>query len=111
MQQPPLSQRIKEIERRLEVQLFRRKARGMDLTDAGRVFLDKARTMLADYERALQSTRRAARGEQGELSSGTFFPFLTPLIASVYRAPVRYIARDRHDARLAGLARKCGRDS
>src|SRR5262249_60322619 len=70
MQQPPLSQRIKEIERQLGVQLFRRKARGDDLTDAGRVFLDSARTMLADYERALQSTRRAARGDQSALSVG-----------------------------------------
>lgn len=70
MQQPPLSQRIKEIERQLDVQLFRRKARGVDLTEAGRVFLDNARIMLAHYERAVQSTRRAARGEQGELSVG-----------------------------------------
>src|SRR5262249_21771601 len=69
-QQPPLSQRVKEIERQLDVQLFRRKARGVDLTEAGRVFLDSARTMLAQYERAVQSTRRAARGEQGELSVG-----------------------------------------
>jgi DNA-binding transcriptional LysR family regulator len=85
MQQPPLSQRIKEIERQLDVQLFRRKARGVDLTDAGRVFLDKARAMLADYERAVQSTRRAARGEQGELSVGImptalFHPFVPSAI-------------------------------
>ena len=70
MQQPPLSQRIKEIERQLDVQLFHRKPRGVELTEAGRVFLDNARTMVADYERALRSTRRAARGEQGELSVG-----------------------------------------
>jgi DNA-binding transcriptional LysR family regulator len=70
MQQPPLSQCIKEMERQLDVQLFRRKARGVELTDAGRVFLNTARTMLADYECAVQSTRRAARGELGELSVG-----------------------------------------
>ena len=85
MQQPPLSQRIKEIERQLDVQLFRRKPRGVDLTDAGRVFLDHARTMLAHYERTLQSTRRAARGEQGELSVGVmptcfFHPFVRSAI-------------------------------
>lgn len=85
MQQPPLSQRIKEIELQLDVQLFRRKPRGVDLTDAGRVFLDHARTMLAHYERTLQSTRRAARGEQGELSVGVmptcfFHPFVRSTI-------------------------------
>src|SRR5437899_10411919 len=63
MQQPPLSQRIKAIERELDVQLFRRKARGVDLTEAGRLFLDNARAMLAQNERAIESTRRAARGE------------------------------------------------
>jgi len=86
MQQPPLSQRIKEIERQLDVQLFRRKARGVDLTEAGRVFLDNARTMLAHYERALQSTRRAARGEQGELSVGLMpTAFFHPFVSSAIR--------------------------
>jgi DNA-binding transcriptional LysR family regulator len=70
MQQPPLSQQIKAIERELDVQLFRRKARGVELTDAGRALLDEARITLIHHERALERTRRTARGEQGRLCVG-----------------------------------------
>jgi DNA-binding transcriptional LysR family regulator len=81
MQQPPLSQRIKAIELELDVQLFRRKARGVELTEAGQVFLDNARTLLAQYDRIFESTRGAARGEQGRLCIGVmptapFHPFV-----------------------------------
>src|SRR3954452_23714423 len=65
MQQPPLSQRIKAIETELKVQLFRRTARGVELTEAGRVLLDRARAVIAQYDGAFEATRRAARGEQG----------------------------------------------
>ena len=54
MQQPPLSQQIKAIERELDVQLFRRKARGVELTDAGATFLDDARATLAQLDRAVE---------------------------------------------------------
>src|SRR5256885_7072746 len=91
MQQPPLSQRIKAIERELDVQLFRRKARGVELTEAGRVFLDNARAMLAQNERAIESTRRTARGEQGRLCVGVtptapFHPFVPRVIRSFREA-------------------------
>jgi DNA-binding transcriptional LysR family regulator len=70
MQQPPLSQLIKAIERELDVQLFRRRPRGVELTDAGRAFLENARAVLAQFDQTFETTRRAARGEQGRLSVG-----------------------------------------
>lgn len=89
IQQPPLSQQIKAIERELDVQLFRRKARGVELTDAGRVFLDNAREMLARLDHAFETTRRTARGEQGRISvgvtpTGPFHPFV-PRVIRAYR--------------------------
>ncbi len=70
MQQPPLSQQIKALEKELDVQLFRRKARGVELTEAGRTLLDDARAILARVGRAVETTRRTARGEQGRLCVG-----------------------------------------
>jgi DNA-binding transcriptional LysR family regulator len=89
MQQPPLSQRIKAIEDELDAQLFRRKARGVELTDAGRVFLDRARATIAQYDGSFEATRSAARGEQGRLCVGVmptapFHPFV-PFVIRAFR--------------------------
>jgi DNA-binding transcriptional LysR family regulator len=86
MQQPPLSRQIKEIERELDVQLFRRRARGVELTDAGRALLDEARAMLVHLDHSLECTRRAGRGEQGRLSVGyTSAAACHPLVPRVIR--------------------------
>jgi DNA-binding transcriptional LysR family regulator len=68
IQQPPLSRLIKAIEQEIKVQLFRRLPRGVELTDAGRTFLDGARATFANLDRMLESARRTARGEEGRIS-------------------------------------------
>jgi DNA-binding transcriptional LysR family regulator len=83
MQQPPLSRQIKAIEREIDAQLFRRKARGVELTDAGRAFLDDARTMLEHLDRAVDTARRTARGEQGRISVG--YTWFHPVVLRVIR--------------------------
>ena len=85
MQQPPLSQQIKALERELDVQLFRRKPRGVELTDAGRVYLEIAREILSQLSQATETTRRTARGEQGRICVGItpstpFHPFVPRII-------------------------------
>lgn len=89
IQQPPLSLQIKALERELDVQLFRRKPRGVELTDAGVAFLERARVILNEVERAFASTRRTARGEQGRVvvgftASAPFHPFV-PRVIRAYR--------------------------
>src|SRR5262245_10244365 len=86
MQQPPLTRQIKAIEREMGVQLFKRKPRGVELTDAGRAFLEDARTMLGHLDHALDTARRTARGEQGQISLGyTSSPAFHPLVPRVIR--------------------------
>jgi DNA-binding transcriptional LysR family regulator len=91
MQQPPLSQQIRALEKELGVQLFRRKPRGVELTDAGRALLSDARAILAQIDHAFASTRRTARGEQGRIavgftSSAPFHPFVPRVIRAFREA-------------------------
>jgi len=86
IQQPPLSRQIKALEREIGVQLFRRKARGVDLTEAGLKFLDDARGMLSHLDRAFDTARRTARGEQGRIFLGyTSAAAFHPLVPRVIR--------------------------
>jgi DNA-binding transcriptional LysR family regulator len=87
IQQPPLSQQIRAVERELDVQLFRRKPRGVELTEAGRAFFDYARNIIATLDRAFEATRRTARGEQGRICVGITptSPF-NPFVPRVIRA-------------------------
>jgi len=89
IQQPPLSQLIKTIERELDVKLFRRKPRGVELTDAGRAFFDDARSIFLQLDQSFEKTRRIARGEQGQITVGIastahFHPFV-PRVIRMYR--------------------------
>jgi DNA-binding transcriptional LysR family regulator len=70
MAQPPLSQQIRGLERELGVQLFRRTKRKVELTEVGRVFLEGARRVIREAERAAGDAERAARGEIGHLEIG-----------------------------------------
>src|SRR3954447_19345170 len=86
MQQPPLSQQIKAVERELKVQLFRPKPRGVELTEAGHALLDNARAVLVQLDRASEQAQRAARGEQGEISLGiSSTAHFCPLVPRVVR--------------------------
>jgi DNA-binding transcriptional LysR family regulator/tripartite-type tricarboxylate transporter receptor subunit TctC len=70
IQQPPLSQQIKSLERELGVLLFRRHPRGVALTDAGRLFQAEALRMLQDMEAMKQRMARVATGQVGTLAVG-----------------------------------------
>jgi DNA-binding transcriptional LysR family regulator len=107
MQQPPLSRQIKAIEREVGAQLFRRKPRGVELTEAGRAFFDYARNITADLDRALETTRRTARGEQGQIRVGItptspFNPFV-PRVIRAFREAYPLIALTLAEYNSGGL--------
>jgi LysR family hca operon transcriptional activator len=58
--QPSLSRQMHDLEAELGCELMVRRARGIDLTAAGLVFLDHARVVLRQVEAAVEATRRAA---------------------------------------------------
>ena len=60
--QPALTQRIQALERELGVQVFERSAREVHLTDAGRLLLPYARSMVQNEEAATRSLRDQAAG-------------------------------------------------
>jgi DNA-binding transcriptional LysR family regulator len=89
IQQPPLSQQIRALESELQVQLFRRKARGVELTQPGQALLAEAHAILQQVEHAVAAARRTARGEAGRVglgftSSASFHP-LVPRLIREYR--------------------------
>lgn len=59
--QPSLSRQIRDLEYEVGVQLMNRNARGIELTVAGKAFLDYARVALIQVEAAGEAARRAAK--------------------------------------------------
>lgn len=65
--QPALSIQIKALEDYLGGPLMLRNSRRVELTEAGRLFLDQARSILRQIDDTTRSTQRALRGETGFL--------------------------------------------
>ncbi len=68
--QPPLSRQIRQLEEDLGVTLFVRSKRRVELTKAGRVFLDEARKLVVQAGHATEAARHAQKGEFGVVRIG-----------------------------------------
>ncbi|OBY23953.1 LysR family transcriptional regulator [Pseudomonas aeruginosa] len=84
--QPPLSQQIQALEEEIGARLFERTNRRVELTDAGRLFLDESRQVLAQVDKAVLLARRAHLGELGELKIGftSSAPFTSTIPSSIH---------------------------
>jgi DNA-binding transcriptional LysR family regulator len=70
IQQPPLSQQIKQLETELGHALFTRTSRSVSLTAAGEELLDRTRRTLNRLNEDLNAVKRIGRGEVGTLNIG-----------------------------------------
>jgi DNA-binding transcriptional LysR family regulator len=68
MSQPPLTVRLKGLEDELGVALFTRHGRGVELTTAGRVLVERARRVLVDVAGATEAVRAVGHGVTGRLT-------------------------------------------
>src|SRR5258708_40138555 len=67
MSQPPLSRQIQSLERKLGVQLLKRKTRLVELTSPGRSFLNDGRETLHSLDRAMITVQGMHQGENERL--------------------------------------------
>jgi DNA-binding transcriptional LysR family regulator len=68
--QPGLSTQIRRLEAELEIQLFVRHTRGVELTDGGQIFLERARAALAAAETARATGHDLESGLVGSVRLG-----------------------------------------
>jgi DNA-binding transcriptional LysR family regulator len=87
--QPSISETVADLEQELNLKLFSRVGRTVQLTPEGEVFYTEAVRTLAQAESAINTAKRAAKGEIGKLSIGfsssATFAFLPELVRS-YKA-------------------------
>lgn len=100
--QPALSRQIRALENELEVQLFYRTKRKVELTIAGQTFLEEARQILRHAERAVLTTRKVARGEMGELKLSFTASALRSVVPQILR-----VFRDRYPEVRLTLTEQC----
>lgn len=87
--QPPLSQQIQKLEETLEVKLFYRTKRKVELTDAGKMFLQEAYKITDQIDASAKKLKQHSDGEIGELvlgySSYSIFDVLPMILNKFYR--------------------------
>ncbi len=74
--QPGISRQIKDLEDEISFQLFERSAKSLKLTDAGKIFLIEAKSVLQRADDAVKKARAVAENVGGELHVG-YAPSLT----------------------------------
>lgn len=88
--QPALGQQMAALEAEVGARLLHRSSRGVTLTEAGKVFLEHAKVVLNDVERARAAVRESSSVPAGEVTIG-----LTTTIGLVATVPILRACRER----------------
>lgn len=68
--QPPLSYQLKQLEKELGAQLFKRTAHGIELTDVGQIFQSYANEIISLAQNAENQVHKTISGELGTMAIG-----------------------------------------
>ena len=68
--QPPLSYQLKQLEKELGAQLFKRTAHGIELTDVGQIFQSYANEIISLAQNAENQVHKTISGELGTIAIG-----------------------------------------
>lgn len=88
--QPPLSQRIKELEESLNVELIRRQGREWQVTEAGRLVYQKAQRILSHVDALRTELQGGLPGVSGLVRVGACPPLAPMLVQVIPRLAERY---------------------
>ncbi|MBN8470480.1 LysR family transcriptional regulator [Corallococcus exiguus] len=92
--QSPLSRQMQDLEEEMGVELFEPEGRGIKLTAAGKAFAERARSILASVDAAVDEAKGVAEGRLGTVVIGfetgtTFMGALLSLVAAFRRRTPR----------------------
>lgn len=83
--QPSLSQQIHQMEEELGVTLLARSKRKVELTEAGKVMLDRARRILGQIDETVQTVRDIGLGNAGRFTIGFVSAAIVGVLPGVFK--------------------------
>jgi DNA-binding transcriptional LysR family regulator len=103
LSQPAISKAIADLERDLDVALFTREARGVQLTPSGRILLRRGRIMLDELKQGLQEIENLSDPTAGEVRIGAI-EALSPFIATMIERTARRYPKINYHVKFGDVA-------